>query len=97
MPSLVELQALYESKGLAIIAIDVGEDAEVMREFIEQNGVNYLNLLGDTDVTQAFRVKAHPLTVFITPQGAIHEQYLGWREKQELEEGIWRLFALSDP
>jgi hypothetical protein len=35
--------------------------------------------------------------VLITPQGTIYKQYLGWREKQELEEGIRGLLDLSTP
>ena len=97
MPSLVELQDQYEAQGLAVIGIDADEEAKVVRDFVEQNGVNYLNLLGDVDVMQAYRLTAHPLTVLITPQGAIHKQYLGWREKQELEAGIRTLLAVPNP
>jgi hypothetical protein len=93
----VELQDQYEAQGLTVIAIDAGEEAGVVRDFVEQNGVNYLNILGDADVMQAYHLTAHPLTVLITPQGTIYKQYLGWREKQELEEGIRGLLDLSTP
>ena len=92
---MVELQDEYEAQGLAVIAIDAGEEAEVVRDFVEQNGVNYLNLLGDEDVLRAYNLTGHPLTVLVTPRGRIHKQYLGWKEKQELERGIRGLLELS--
>lgn len=94
---MVEFQERYEDQGLVVIGIDADEQAEVVRDFVEQNGVNYLNLLGDVDVLRAYRLTAHPLTVLITPQGAIYKQYLGWREKQELEQGVQALLDLPNP
>lgn len=94
---MVELQEQYGNQGLAVIAIDADEEAEVVRDFVEQNGVNYLNLLGDMDVMRAYRLTAHPLIVLITPQGTIYRQYLGWQEKQVLEQGIRALFDLPNP
>ncbi len=94
---MVKLQEQYGDQGFTVIAIDADEEAEVVRDFVEQNGVNYLNLLGDVDVMQAYRVSAHPLIVLVTPQGAIHEQYLGWQEKQVLEQGVQALLGLSNP
>lgn len=94
---MVELQEQYGAQGLAVIGIDAGEEAEAVRDFVEQNEVNYLNLLGDVDVLQAYGLTAHPLTVLITPQGTIYKQYLGWREKQELEQGVQALLDLSNP
>lgn len=94
---MVELQEQYGAQGLAVIGIDAGEEAEAVRDFVEQNGVNYLNLLGDREVMQTYGLTAHPLTVLITPQGTIYKQYLGWREKQELEQGVQALLDLSNP
>ncbi len=94
---MVEFQEQYEDQGLVVIGINADEQAEVVRDFVEQNSVNYLNLLGDVDVMRAYRVTAHPLIVLVTPQGAIHEQYLGWREKQVLEQGVQALLDLPNP
>lgn len=94
---MVELQEQYGDQGFTVIAIDAEEEAEVVRDFVERNDVNYLNLLGDIDVMRAYRVSAHPMIVLVTPQGTIHEQYLGWREKQVLEQGVQALLGLSNP
>jgi len=95
--SMVELQDQYGAQGLAVIAIDAGEEAEVVRAFVAQHGVNYLNLLGDMNVMQAYRLTGHPLTVLVTPQGTIYKQYLGWRPKEEVERDVRALLALPNP
>ena len=98
---MVELQHEYGAQELAVIGIDAGEEAGVVRDFVEQKGVNYLNLLGDEDVLRAYRVTGRPLIVLITPEGRIHRQYLGWQEKHEwqdkhqVEQGILELLAVS--
>ena len=94
---MVELQDQYGAQGLAIIAIDAGETAEVVLPFVEKHGLNYLNLLGDEKVLQAYRLRGHPLTVLVTPQGTIYTQYLGWRPKEDVEQGVRALLALSNP
>jgi hypothetical protein len=97
----VELQHNYRAQELAVIGIDAGEQAGVVRDFVEQKGVNYLNLLGDEDVLRAYRVTGTPLIVLITTEGRIHSQYLGWQEwdqwqtEHQVEQGIQELLAVS--
>jgi hypothetical protein len=95
--SMVELQDQYEGQGLVVVAVDAGETAEVVRAFTEQHELNYLNLLGDAEVMRAYRLTGHPLTLLVTPQGSIFRQYLGWRSKQEVEQGVRALLGLPSP
>ncbi len=94
---MVEFQDQYGDQNLVIIAINAGETTEVVRAFAEQYELNYLNLLGDAPVMQAYNLRGHPLTVLVTPQGTIYKQYLGWRPKQDVEQGVQALLALSNP
>lgn len=90
---MVELQDEYESKGLVVIGIDVDEEPEVVRSFVEERGIDYINLLGDVKVFRDYRLTAHPHTVLITPQGEIHNVYIGLVSKEVLEEDIETLLS----
>ena len=50
---LNELQADYADRGFQVLAISE-EEADVIREFVEDNGVEYLNLIGTEEE------RAHP-------------------------------------
>lgn len=94
VPSLIELQEQYGKRGLVILAIDVGdEDMSKVRAFVQANKVNYINLMADARVTQAYRLTAHPFTVFVTPQGEIFSTYLGFMNKEALERELLALLA----
>ncbi len=94
VPSLIELQKEYGEKGLVILAIDAGdEEVSTVRAFVQANRVNYLNLMADAQVIQAYRLTGHPLSVFVTPQGTIYSLYLGATSKKTLEKDIQALLA----
>ncbi len=90
---MVELQEEYESKGLVVIGIDVEEEPEVVRSFLEERGINYLNLLGDVKVFRDYRLTAHPHTALVTSQGEIHNTYIGLVSKEALEKDIEALLS----
>ncbi len=46
---------------------------------------------------QAYGLTGCPLTVLVSPQGTIYTQYLGWRLKEAVEQGVQALLALSNP
>ncbi len=91
--SLVELQDRYGAEGLVIVGIDVGEEAEWVKIFIEERGINYMNLMADEKVLRDYQLRAHPLTVLVTPQGEIFNSYLGAVGKEVLEKDIEALLA----
>jgi len=90
---MVELQDEYESRGLVVIGIDVDEEPEVVRSFVEERGINYINLLGDVKVFRDYRLTAHPQTVLIAPRGEIHNVYIGTVSKEILEKDIETLLS----
>ena len=75
IPAFVELQQLYESKGLQFIGIAL-QEAEEVRGFLEQFKVNYPSLVGGDKVVQAAKrlgndIGALPYTVIIDTSGEI--------------------------
>tara|TARA_R110002072_G_scaffold119555_2_gene252439 strand:+ start:8616 stop:9182 length:567 start_codon:yes stop_codon:yes gene_type:complete len=75
IPAFVELQQLYESKGLQFVGIALQEAKEV-RGFLEEFNVNYPSLVGGDEVIQAAKrlgndIGALPYTVIIDSNGEI--------------------------
>ena len=92
--SLIELDQQYGDQ-LVIIGIDDGETPEVIRSFVDENGITYLNLLGDAKTFQDYRVRGHPLTVLITSEGQLFRSLLGYTDKAVLEPDIRALLGIE--
>ncbi|MFB0535011.1 MAG: TlpA family protein disulfide reductase [Anaerolineae bacterium] len=63
--STVELHQQYGDQ-LVVIGLDVQESPEVVRPFVAEHGMTYLNLIADAPTLERYDVRAHPLTVLIT-------------------------------
>jgi thiol-disulfide isomerase/thioredoxin len=95
IPSLVDLYATYGEKGLMVfgIALDSGED-EAIREKSKEFGITYPVINGDYHLRKAFGgIRAVPTTVLIDQEGEIYKTYLGYREKQVIEEDLQNLLG----
>jgi len=71
-----------------VIGIDDREAPDVVRAFTEEQGIAYLNLIGDMETFRAYRLRAHPFTMLITPQGRVFRTYVGYTEKEDLERDV---------
>ncbi len=98
MPSLSQLQAHFEGKGLQVVAVsqDV-QGAEVIRPFYEKNGIDNLPIYVDRNM-KAFGVlnlRGLPVSYIITPEGkqiAKLEGELDWADEEMITffEGLLR-------
>jgi thiol-disulfide isomerase/thioredoxin len=83
MPSLERLRARLGERGLSVLAVDVGEDADTVFSFIGQlEPAPVFPLLLDTDsqTMQRWKVKGLPTTFVIDPQGRVIYRAVGGRE-----------------
>lgn len=94
LSSIDELDHQYGDR-LTVIGIDADEDPEVVRSFVEEHDVGYLNLIGDGETLQAYAVRAHPFTVLISPDGQVFRSYVGYTDKAIIEEGVRALLELG--
>ena len=86
MPFLNALRNELEEKGFEIIAVNVDEDSEVAREFLENYPVDYQVVFDPKGVCPAiFDVKAMPSSFFIDRHGKIRYEHLGFRDDDEVE------------
>ena len=86
IPMLNELQATF-GDGLQILAIS-DEDSGVIRDFVEENGVHYTNLVGTVDVSEAYGVLGLPTAYLLDGEGRIVESFLGPKPRKILTKKI---------
>ena len=70
MPELAELAEAYRDKGVYLLAINCGQTAETVRDFLETQGLS-LNVGLDEvmDVQDKYPSNGIPYTVYIDPEG----------------------------
>ena len=90
IPTLVDLQDTFESKGFSVVAFLVDEgDLARLEKLIVKYRINYPVLLADPVVTRSFGgVTGIPVTFLVNRQGEIAKKYLGYISHDILEEEI---------
>jgi peroxiredoxin len=81
MPSMQRAHEAVSGDGIALVAINVGEDAETIREFLDSYPVEFpLPMDLDSSVVQSYPVKGLPTTFVIDPDGRLAYVATGGRE-----------------
>lgn len=96
MPFFDHLFSQSQQRGLQIVAINVDEDTEQARQFIEQHPVSYpIAFDAEGACPSAFQVKAMPSSYLVDKTGKIRYVHLGFREEDQavLSEKIAGLLA----
>ena len=97
-----DLQAFHERQGTngAVVigaSVDTG-DADVVRRFIQRQGVTYPVLLADAAAQEKFGgIASIPTTFIIDRQGRFAARYLGALTAQELDRAVAALPATPAP
>jgi len=78
MPSLQRLQQKLGGKGLRVLAVNVGEGAARIRQFLERTPVS-LSIVrdADSDVMKAWRVRMLPASFLVDRRGMLRYQIVG--------------------
>jgi cytochrome c biogenesis protein CcmG/thiol:disulfide interchange protein DsbE len=92
---MAELQPVYarlHERGLEILAVNVAQDAETARRFVEPLGIRYPVLL-DTDgaTARAYGVKALPMTWLIDRHGVVRGKIVGEATPEVFERKVSEL------
>ena len=98
IPSLVDLYTRYGEKGLMVfgIALDSGQDDDI-RKKAEEYGVNYPVINGDYYLRKEFGgIRVVPTTLVINQEGKIYKNYLGYKEKEIIEEDLRALLGACE-
>ena len=81
LSEMPHIQAVFDdeaSKGLVVLAVNVGEEQSTARHFIEQQGYTFpIALDVDGSIGEKYRVRAYPTSLFIDPEGVIRSIKVG--------------------
>ncbi|QVL51145.1 MAG: TlpA family protein disulfide reductase [Thiocapsa sp.] len=81
MPSMQRAHEQVADEGIAVIAVNVGEDAETVSRFLAETPVDFpIPLDLDSAVVQSYPVKGLPTTFVIDPSGRLVYSAAGERE-----------------
>ena len=98
-----DLQAIHEEFGdeILLVGVDVGTftglgNEQDGRALLQEVGVTYpAGTTANADVMRAYQVIGMPTTVFLTPNGEIHQKWTGLLTQKKMEELVQDLLAAS--
>lgn len=87
-----QIEAVYQrhkDSGLAVLAVNVSQDAETVRKFMASLGVSYPALLDEkSEVAHSYGVVALPTTVFVGRDGTVRQKILGEADEPAFEAAV---------
>ncbi|MBS3943073.1 MAG: TlpA family protein disulfide reductase [Dethiobacter sp.] len=98
-PDLIDAYFDFADQGLIILGVNLGESAQVVREYANQQGIPYALLL-DTEqkVADLYQVRGIPTTFLIDGQGVIREVRIGlFNNAADLAAGIEKIIEAPEP
>lgn len=90
IPILVELQTAYRERGFVVVGLSADQgDTNVVRSFMQKEGINYPVAMADATTAQAFGdIKYLPTSFLIDRAGRMVSRHVGCTTKAELEAEI---------
>ena len=90
MPALEMQRRQHEDEGLQILAVNVGEDRETARAFIERLELFDFTIALDPDLTvaDAYGVRGLPYSLFIDSDGVIQAEYRGQLDDETMQRYV---------
>ncbi len=87
MPDIEKVYQEYKDDGLVVLAVDIGEKQDKVKEFVENNGYTYTVLL-DTDqaVASKYNISAIPASYFIDPEGNVVKRHVGSMTERQIKD-----------
>lgn len=92
MPNIAKLHRELESKGLAVVAVNVAEKPEVVSAFMTKNAYDLTVLLDpDGKVASLYGANALPTLVVIDREGNVASHLIGLRSESEVRTHLKKL------
>ncbi len=89
VPTLIQLQTAYESKGFSVIGLSVDKGKKVVAKMIKKEKINYPILMAKSKTARDFGgVVGIPISFLVNKQGIIVKRYTGYVQKSLLEKDI---------
>ncbi|MCK9618733.1 MAG: TlpA family protein disulfide reductase [Lentimicrobiaceae bacterium] len=84
LPMIDKIASTYEPFGLFTIGITSG-DIEETKKYIENNGIEIIQIMGNTKLKSTLKVDSFPRYILINREGIITGIYFGYSENIELD------------
>lgn len=92
MRALEPMHRKYQDQGLVILAVNVRQDPDTARKFIEKLDISYDSLLDiEGEVARAYGVMGLPTTFFIDGKGVLKKRILGESTPEIFEQIVQEL------
>ena len=92
---MADLQVVYEAhkdQGFTVLAVDLEENANVVRSFMQSRGLTFLALLdSDGQVGHRYKVEAIPTSFFLDRDGVIRDKQIGSMNRSRIEAGLAKI------
>jgi thiol-disulfide isomerase/thioredoxin len=91
IPELIEINNEMDPDGFELLGISVDAASDIQRVdmFINDQNINYINILDDGRLTRQFgNIRAIPTTLIIDKEGTVRETIVGIRSKDQFIELI---------
>jgi tetratricopeptide (TPR) repeat protein len=98
MPTFEKLHRELSAKDVVILAVDVNEPDDLVREYIDKEKFSFPVLLSQgTDIAVRYSVEAYPTLVAIDKAGMVADTLLGGRSEENLRQVIEKARAGAPP
>ena len=89
MPRLQKMYVNWEKRGLVVLGLDVGEDADTVEKFAREQSYSFPLLIGaEPDIAAKYFVEAYPSTFVIDRLGHIVYRDLGGADPAKLQAAV---------
>jgi peroxiredoxin len=84
LPAVESIAKEFEGQPVAVYAVNQGEDADTVREFLEESGLDLTVLMDEkTSIGALYGVRGIPQTVIIDKDGQVADVHVGYRSGDE--------------
>jgi len=97
MPGMQEMYARYKSKGLVLLAVDLGDSSTDVASYRKELGLHFPLLLDpNSEIGDLYGVNSYPRTFFIDTKGVIQKTVVGSMSEGDIEAEIQNLLSLAE-
>jgi peroxiredoxin len=89
MPVLQAIYDEYQVQGLRIVAVNLGEPEEVVRDWVEAMGLTFDIVLDvQREIETLYQLRGAPSTYIVAPSGVITQIFYGATTESQLRDAV---------
>jgi len=95
-PDIEAVYKAYKDQGLVIVAVDIGEDSNTVKGYVQRIGLTYrIGLDSDTAIAAQYRIAGIPTHYFVDKDGIIRDWRIGGMSKKAMEKKVEAIMSPS--